>query len=49
VNIAAAVLHSRDPSARLNGVLPKTVRFAATFGIVTAALGVELAVYLAVS
>lgn len=47
VNVAAAVLHSREPSARLNGVVPQTVKVAAGIGVATAIMGLGLAIYLA--
>ena len=49
VNVAASIVHSRDPNARLSGALPRTIGFAAAVGIVTAMLGIGLAVYLAVA
>jgi putative membrane protein len=49
VNLAASIQHSRSRSARLDGVMPATIKFAAVVGVVTAALGLWFAVYLTLS
>ena len=49
VNLVASLQHTRAPSARLNGVMPSTIKFAAGIGVVTAVFGLGLAIYLALS
>jgi putative membrane protein len=49
VNLTASIQHARSGSARLSGVTPPSIKFAAAVGVVTAALGLGLAMYLALA